>query len=172
MTHPGAVAYDFAILRVVPHVHLAAFTPIGVIVHARTAEFLAMRAVRDPAELRARFPGLDHELLERYLHTFERICAGDPTAGPVALEPPSERFHWLTSPRSDVLQTSPIHEGVCDDPARALEALYRGYVLDGSPECLPALEGQGTGAERTKPPAALAAGGFDFLPPQLSTGPQ
>ena len=130
MTDAGSLAYDFAILRVVPHVHLAAFTPIGVIVHARTAEFLAMRAVRGPAELRARFPGLDHELLERYLHTFERICAGDPTAGPVALEPPSERFHWLTSPRSDVLQTSPIHEGVASDPSRALELLFQSYVLD------------------------------------------
>ena len=133
MTDRGSLAYDFAILRVVPHVHLAAFTPIGVIVHARTAEFLAMRAVREAAELRVRFPGLDHELLERYLHTFDRICAGDPTAGPVALEPPSERFHWLTSPRSDVLQTSPIHEGVSDDPERALEALFRGYVLDAFP---------------------------------------
>ena len=138
MTNLGSVAYDFAILRVVPHVHLAAFTPVGVIVHARTAEFLAMRAVRDPAELRARFPGLDHELLERYLHTFERICAGDPIAGPVALEPPSERFHWLTSPRSDVLQTSPIHEGVADDPRRALEALFRAYVLDAFPGGPPA----------------------------------
>ena len=133
MTHPGSLAYDFAILRVVPHVHLAAFTPIGVIVHARTAEFLAMRAVRDPAELCARFPGLDHDLLVRYLHTFERICAGDPTAGPVALEPPSERFHWLTSPRSDVLQTSPIHEGVASDPSRALELLFQSYVLDAGP---------------------------------------
>jgi hypothetical protein len=47
----------------------------------------------------------------------------------VALEPPSERFHWLTAPRSDVLQTSPIHEGLCDDPQHALESLYREYVL-------------------------------------------
>jgi hypothetical protein len=125
----GRQAYDFAVLRVVPHVHLGAFTPVGVIVHARTAEFLGMRALTDPAVLRERFPALDHELLLSYLRSFERICAGDPTAGPVALEPPSERFHWLTSPRSDVLQTSPIHEGLSDDPAAALDALYRTYVL-------------------------------------------
>jgi hypothetical protein len=109
-------------------VHLGEFTPIGVIVHARTVEFLGMRALTDPAQLRERFPGLDHDLLVRYLRIFQGICAGDPAAGPVALEPPSERFHWLTSPRSDVFQTSPIHEGLCDDPARALDALFESYV--------------------------------------------
>ena len=128
MNEARRVAYDFAILRVVPHVHLGDFTPVGVIVHARTLEYLGMRALSEPAVLRERFPDLDHELLVRYLRTFEGICAGDPAAGPVALEPPSERFHWLTAPRSDVLQTSPIHEGLCDDPAQALDELYRNYV--------------------------------------------
>jgi len=130
MSGTGRVAYDFAVLRVVPHVYLGEFAPIGVIVHARTSEFLGMRALTDPALLRERFPGLDHELLARYLRTYEGICAGDPNAGPVALEPPSERFHWLTSPRSDVLQTSPIHEGLTDEPREALESLLRSYVLD------------------------------------------
>ena len=81
-------------------------TPIGVIVHARTAEFLAIRVVTDPERLRQRFPSVDHELLARYLHTYERICAGDPAAGPVALEPPSDR------------------------PDYALERLYQTYVTD------------------------------------------
>ena len=128
MSEAHRVAYDFAVLRVVPHVHLGDFTPVGVIVHARTLEYLGMRALSEPALLRERFPDLDHEMLVRYLRTFEGICAGDPAAGPVALEPPSERFHWLTAPRSDVLQTSPIHEGLCDDPAQALDELYRDYV--------------------------------------------
>ena len=56
------------------------------------------------------------------------MCRGDPAAGPVALAPPSERFHWITAPRSDVIQSSPVHGGLCDDPARALDRLYAEYV--------------------------------------------
>ena len=121
-------AYDFAVLRAVPHVHLGAFVPVGVVVHARTAEFLGARLLTDVGELRARVPDVDVELLARYLRACEAICAGDPSAGPVALDPPSERFHWLTAPRSDVLQSSPVHGGLCEDPARELDELFETYV--------------------------------------------
>jgi hypothetical protein len=58
------------------------------------------------------------------------VCRGDARAGPVALAPTSERFHWLTAPRSDVLQSSPVHEGVCADPGEALDRLFARYVDD------------------------------------------
>jgi hypothetical protein len=122
------LAYDFAVLRVVPRVHLGAFVNVGVVVHARTAEFLALRVVTDEQLLRAHVPGVDAELLARYLRSCEAICAGDVAAGPMALAPPSERFHWLTAPRSDVLQSSPVHEGISDDPQRALDRLFEEYV--------------------------------------------
>lgn len=121
-------AYDFAVLRLVPHVCLGTFVNIGVIVHSRTAEYLEMRVASDPAKLRACAPDIDTELLGRYLSVLEALCRGDAAAGPLALLPPSERFHWLTAPRSDVLQSSPVHEGVCDEPARALEELFERYV--------------------------------------------
>jgi hypothetical protein len=122
------VDYDFAVLRVVPRVHLGAFVNVGVVLHARTVEFLALRAVTDEQVLAAHVQGVDAELLARYLRSCVAICAGDITAGPMALAPPSERFHWLTAPRSDVLQSSPVHEGICDDPQRALDALFDDYV--------------------------------------------
>jgi hypothetical protein len=128
MSAARELAYDFAVLRVVPRVHLGAFVNVGVVMHARTAEFLALRVLTEPDRLRARLPEIDADLLTRYLRSCEAICAGDPAAGPVALAPPSERFHWLTAPRSDVLQSSPIHEGVCADPAVELEKLYETYV--------------------------------------------
>jgi len=126
MSGAPLVDYDFAILRVVPRVHLSAFANIGVVMHARTAEYLALRAVSDPGALARIAPGLD--LVARYLESCAAICAGDAAAGEVALAPPSERFHWLTAPRSDVLQSSPVHEGVCADPTRELNLLYHAYV--------------------------------------------
>lgn len=121
-------AYDFAILRVVPHVHVGTFVPVGVVVHARTAEFLGMRVVTDAETLRARCGDVDVELLVRYLRACQSVCDGDATAGPIALAPPSERFHWLTAPRSDVIQSSPIHGGLCEDPRKALDELFDEYT--------------------------------------------
>ena len=123
------VDYDFAVLRVVPRVHLSAFANVGVVLHARTAEFLALRTVTDLDALARLAHGLDLELLTRYLRSCAAICAGDETVGPVALAPPSERFHWLTAPRSDVLQSSPVHEGVCVDPEAELDVLFSSYVV-------------------------------------------
>lgn len=120
----GWVSYDFAVLRVVPHVYIGTFVPVGVIVHARTTEFLGMRVLTDAIELRKRAPGVDIDLLIRYLESCDAICRGDLTAGPIALAPPSERFHWLTAPRSDVIQCGPVHEGVTSDPGAELDALF------------------------------------------------
>ena len=122
------ISYDFAVLRIVPHVYVGAFVPVGVIVHARTEEYIAMRAVEDVSALRALVPGVDHDVLARYLRACRAVCDGDPDAGPVALAPPSERFHWLTAPRSDVIQSSPVHEGLCRDPRTLLDELWSRFV--------------------------------------------
>jgi hypothetical protein len=126
MNSPETV-YAFAVLRAVPHVHIGSFVNVGVVVHAPSAEFLDMRVLSDVGMLRERTPGLDVELLARYLEACRAVCAGEEAAGPLALAAPSERFHWLTAPRSDVLQSSPVHEGV-GDPARALADLFETYV--------------------------------------------
>ena len=129
------IPFSFAFVRVVPHVHLGTFVNVGVVLHARTAEFLGVRLLEDRELLRACAPEVDADLLARYLATVRAICAGDPEAGPVALAPTSERFHWLTAPRSDVLQTSPVHDGVCLDPAAELERLFRECVARDAADC-------------------------------------
>jgi hypothetical protein len=125
----GWISYNFAVLRAVPHVHIGAFVPVGIVLHARTTEFLGARVISDPAELESRVSGADVELLSRYLESCAAICAGELTAGPIALAPPSERFHWLTAPRSDVIQAGPVHEGLCEDPAATLDELFAELVV-------------------------------------------
>ncbi len=118
------IAYNFAVLRVVPHVHIGAFVPVGVVLHARTTEFIGARVITDRDELESLVRGSDVDLLSLYLESCAAICSGEITAGPIALAPPSERFHWVTAPRSDVIQAGPVHEGLCEDPAAMLDELF------------------------------------------------
>jgi hypothetical protein len=38
------------------------------------------------------------------------------------------RFHWLVAPRSTIIQTSPVHSGLCHAPEDALEQLLEKMV--------------------------------------------
>lgn len=125
---PRWIAYSFAVLCVVPHPHLGTAVPVGVILHARTAQFIGLRVLTDPAELQARAPGVDVELLSRYLRDLNALAEGAADAGPVALLPASERFHWLTAPRSDVLQTGRVHSGLTEEPAAELDRLFVAHI--------------------------------------------
>ena len=122
------VAYQFTVLRAVPHVHRGEFVNVGVVLHARTEGYLGIRAVDDPGRLRALLPDADVDLLARYLDCYRGICAGIADAGPIALLPTSERFHWMSAPRSDLLQSSPVHEGISLDPETTLLELYAELV--------------------------------------------
>ncbi len=127
----GWLDYDFAVVRAVPHVHLDAHVNVGVIVHGRTVEFLKARTLTDPDRLEQRVPGADSAVLASYLASYEGIARGDEDHGPIALGPNSERFHWLTAPRSDVIQCSKIHSGRSRDLDATLDDLFRQYVLEG-----------------------------------------
>lgn len=125
---PERFAYDFVVLRLVPHVHRYTSADIGVVLHARTAGFLGARTLLDSTRLEALVPDGDVTLIARYIETLEAVARGESGGGELALLPPSERFHWLAAPRSDLLQSSPIHGGLTFDPERTLEELYTFYV--------------------------------------------
>jgi hypothetical protein len=122
--------YDFAVVHVVPHVHLGERVNVGVVVHARTQDFLEARLLTDAAALESRLPGTDVTVLAQYLFTHQGVARGDTTFGPIALAPSSERFHWITAPRSDVIQCSRIHSGRSQDLHATLRDLYGQYVQE------------------------------------------
>jgi hypothetical protein len=120
--------YSYAIVRVVPRVERGEFVNVGVILFARTLGFLEARFAMDERRLRCLAPDVDLPLIQRHLADIVAVCAGSPEAGPMASQPRSERFHWLTSPRSTIVQTSPVHVGRAADPRAAIEELLDSFV--------------------------------------------
>jgi hypothetical protein len=68
------------------------------------------------------------DAIERHLDLIPRLCAGDQSAGPIARLTQAERWHWLVAPSSTVVQPSPIHTGISDDPAAELDRLFATMV--------------------------------------------
>jgi hypothetical protein len=121
--------FDYALIRVVPRVERGEQINAGVIVSCATRDFLGAKVALDPARLRALDPAIDVAEVDAALASIPWIAAGDPRGGPLAALPRSERFHWLVAPRSAIIQTSPVHTGLCDDPAAALDQLLARLVL-------------------------------------------
>jgi DUF3037 family protein len=128
-------SFDYALVRVVPRVERGECLNAGVIVFCRTRRFLAARVELDAVRLLALDPRADRDEIARHLATIPRIAAGEADAGPIARLSQAERFHWLVSPSSAIVQPSPVHSGLCMDPAAALDHLMATMVR------LPRLDG-------------------------------
>ena len=126
---PALNSYDYAIVRVVPCVERGECINVGVILFCRTRRFLGVLISLDTPRLLALFPALDIEAVRNHLDSISLVCAGNAEAGPISQLSQSERFHWLVSPRSTIIQTSPVHSGLCSDPAAVLEHLLKTMVL-------------------------------------------
>ena len=120
--------YSYAVIRVVPRVERGESINVGVVIFARTTGYLRASVELDTARLLALAPETDVPIIERHLRQFSAISEGAAAGGPLAELPPSERFHWMTAPRSTVIQTSPVHMGVADDLDAALDDLLNDFV--------------------------------------------
>ena len=112
--------YDYAVVRVVPRVEREEFINAGVILSCQRTGYLEAAIELDEVRLRALDPHADVDTVLRHLRAILAICQGLPEAGPIALLPYRARFHWLTARRSSIIQTSPVHTGLCGDAASAL----------------------------------------------------
>lgn len=115
--------FQYAVIRVVPRIEREEFVNVGVILFCRTRGYLAARIELDEGRLGALAPNAAGEELRDHLEAITRVAAGEANAGPIARLAQSERFHWLVAPSSTVIQTSPVHSGLCDDPEETLAAL-------------------------------------------------
>jgi len=126
---PALNSYDYAIVRLVPCVERGEDINVGVILFCRTRRFLRALISVDVPRVTTLFPTIDIDLVQQHLDTIPLIFTGSAEAGIIGQLSQSERFHWLVSPRSTVIQTSPIHSGLCTDPAAKLEHLLQTMVL-------------------------------------------
>ncbi|GCE11127.1 DUF3037 domain-containing protein [Tengunoibacter tsumagoiensis] len=124
-----ATSYDYAIVRVVPRVERGECINIGVLLFCRTRRFLGMRVHLDMKRLQALAPDLELTLFQQQVAHLECVCQGNADSGPIGQLSQSERFHWLVSPRSTIVQCSPVHSGLCTDPEAALDNLLKKLVL-------------------------------------------
>ena len=121
-------SYDYALIRLVPSVERGEFLNVGVILFCRTLGFLGARIHLNATRALALSPDLDLAAIQQQLDSMMLIGKGGPEAGDLGKMSQSERFHWLVSPRSTVIQVSPVHEGVGDEPEAALEHLLKTMV--------------------------------------------
>ena len=98
------------------------------IVFCSTLAYLDARVELDRERLLMLHPSIDLDLVQSYLEAIPKICAGGSEEGSIGSLPQRARFHWLVSPRSTVIQTSPVHTGLCDDPAAALDQVIERLV--------------------------------------------
>jgi hypothetical protein len=129
-------AFDYVIVQVVPRVERDERLNLGAILFCPGAGYLGCLLASDEVELRLGplANELDLPAVRRQLAAIRAVCAGEPSAGPIARLSRSERFHWLSAPRSTVVQPSVAHAGLCEDPGLALARVFEAEVARPSPE--------------------------------------
>ncbi|MCC6943857.1 MAG: DUF3037 domain-containing protein [Thermomicrobiales bacterium] len=128
---PERAPYEYVIIRVIPRVDRGEFINAGVVMICRPKRFLRGRVMLDSRRLLAIDPSLtqtDLLAIERQLKTVCLVAEGDPAGGPLAGLSLGERWHLLSAPASTVVQPSPVHTGLCIDPAQELDELFAGLV--------------------------------------------
>ena len=120
---PAEFTYDYSVVRVVPRVDRGEQVNVGVILSCVDLDFLDARIEVDDTLIRAMDAGIDIDAVRANLATIEKVCKGGVEAGPIGELPPRGRFRWLVSPRSTIIQPSPVHTGQTSDPAACLEKL-------------------------------------------------
>jgi len=127
----GNLLFEYAVVRIVPHVEREEFVNTGVVLYCAGLKFLKGKFELNESRVRALCSKIDTEEIRHHIDAFDRICRGGDQAGPIGKLSLPERFRWLTSTRSTVFQTSRVHPGLCSDPEETLEHLFQQLVSVG-----------------------------------------
>lgn len=112
--------YEYAVIRLVPRVEREEFFNIGLILFSKKENYIRLEYHLCPDKFALMHSGLEYEDIMENLATLQRIAQGRKECAPIALLDVPERFRWLTSVRSSVIQTSRPHPG----KTRALDKTF------------------------------------------------
>ncbi len=121
-------AFQYTLLQLVPDIERNERLNVGIVLFCRRSRFLNARTHVDAAKLGVLARGIDPDEVRRHLEVLEQVAAGTGNH-PVARLDQSERFHWLAAPASTIVQPTPVHTGLTDDPHETLQRLYVDLVI-------------------------------------------
>jgi hypothetical protein len=116
--------FAYAVVRVVPDIEREEFLNAGLILFCRPRQYLRAMTALDGEALGAVHPDSDAAAIREQLRFVEAVAAGTLDVAPFASMSQSERFHWLTTPRSTLVQPGPLHAGISDDPDATFDHLF------------------------------------------------
>jgi len=121
---PSRSSFAYAVVRLVPDIEREEFLNAGLILFSRPRQYLRARTAIDGEALSVIRPESDVAAIGEQLRFLEAVAAGTLQVAPFASMSQSERFHWLTTPRSTLVQPGPLHAGTSDDPDATFDHLF------------------------------------------------
>lgn len=119
--------YQYAVLRAVPRVDRGEFVNVGVVLYCQGVDFLDAAFGISETRLLALAPQLDLSAVRSAVASIARACR-EPVGQARENLGLATRFGMLTAPRSTMVQPSPVHAGITDDPATSLDRLLTRLV--------------------------------------------
>ena len=120
-------AFQYAVLRAVPRIDRGEFVNVGVILYCQALNYLRASVVVDPVRLRALAEEVDLDAVQTSADAVVLACR-QPEGTARENTGLAHTFGRLTAPRSTVVQPSPVHAGVTDDPEQTLVGLMTRLV--------------------------------------------
>ncbi|WP_375424071.1 DUF3037 domain-containing protein [uncultured Friedmanniella sp.] len=120
-------AFQYAVLRAVPRIDRGEFVNVGVILYCQGLDYLRASVVLDPVRLRALDVDVDLDAVSTSADAVVLACRR-PEGTARENTGLAYTFGQLTAPRSTVVQPSPVHAGLTDDPEQTLAGLLTRLV--------------------------------------------
>ena len=124
----GKNLFEYAIIRIVPCVEKEEFINAGIILYCASKKFLQLVYQLNEKKLDALSNELNTDEIRQRLDAFIQIANGEKNGGSIAALPLASRFRWLASTKSTVVQTSPVHPGLCTNPHETMMKLFTQLV--------------------------------------------